>query len=102
MRASTTWWRSSGLAEKTRAPVARDLDHGKSAALPGAGVDAGSTHRSKGEPHLDLDRLRVIASRIPQPIVLHGASYELMGKMEQAIRGAVAERIRMLGSAGRA
>lgn len=46
------------------------------------GVDAlaiaiGTSHgayKFKGTPHLDLDRLREIAGRIPQPIVLHGAS----------------------------
>src|SRR5262249_16014993 len=46
------------------------------------GVDAlavavGTSHgayKFKGEPHLDFDRLREIASRIEQPIVLHGAS----------------------------
>jgi fructose-bisphosphate aldolase class II len=31
-------------------------------------------HKFRGEPHLDLERLREIASRIAQPIVLHGAS----------------------------
>ena len=46
------------------------------------GVDAlaiaiGTSHgayKFKGEPHLDLERLKDIAARIPQPIVLHGAS----------------------------
>ena len=46
------------------------------------GVDAlaiaiGTSHgayKFKGVPHLDLERLEEIASRIPQPIVLHGAS----------------------------
>jgi fructose-bisphosphate aldolase class II len=46
------------------------------------GVDAlaiaiGTSHgayKFKGEPHLDLERLKEIAGRIPQPIVLHGAS----------------------------
>jgi fructose-bisphosphate aldolase class II len=46
------------------------------------GVDAlaiaiGTSHgayKFKGTPHLDLDRLKEIAGRIPQPIVLHGAS----------------------------
>jgi fructose-bisphosphate aldolase class II len=46
------------------------------------GVDAlavavGTAHgayKFKGEPHLDLDRLREIASRVEQPLVLHGAS----------------------------
>jgi fructose-bisphosphate aldolase class II len=46
------------------------------------GVDAlavavGTSHgayKFKGEPHLDFTRLREIASRIEQPIVLHGAS----------------------------
>jgi fructose-bisphosphate aldolase class II len=46
------------------------------------GVDAlaiaiGTSHgayKFKGTPHLDLDRLSEIAGRIPQPIVLHGAS----------------------------
>ena len=134
-------------------------------------VAIGNSHgayKFKGEPHLDLDRLREIASRVSQPIVLHGASslpeagvelatrygaklphargipeeliqqavklgiakvntdsdlrlaalgrlrqvlverpdifnlYELMGEMETAIRATTAERIRMLGSAGRA
>ena len=134
-------------------------------------VAIGTSHgayKFKGEPHLDLDRLREIASRVSQPIVLHGASslpeagvelatrygaklphargipeeliqqavklgiakvntdsdlrlaalgrlrqvlverpdifnlYELMGEMETAIRTTTAERIRMLGSAGRA
>lgn len=140
------------------------------------GVDAlavaiGTSHgayKFKGEPHLDFDRLREIASQVEQPIVLHGAStlpregvelanrygaklehaigipvpliqqavklgvakvntdsdlrlaalgrlrevltkrpdifnvYELMGELEQAIRQATAERIRVLGSTGRA
>jgi fructose-bisphosphate aldolase class II len=46
------------------------------------GVDAlaiaiGTSHgayKFKGTPHLDLERLAEIAGRIPQPIVLHGAS----------------------------
>src|SRR5215468_4615994 len=46
------------------------------------GVDAlaiaiGTSHgayKFKGTPHLDLERLTEIAGRIPQPIVLHGAS----------------------------
>jgi hypothetical protein len=46
------------------------------------GVDAlavaiGTSHgayKFKGVPHLDLERLKEIAGRIPQPIVLHGAS----------------------------
>src|SRR5215831_18725909 len=40
-------------------------------------VAVGTSHgayKFKGEPHLDLDRLREIASRVPQPLVLHGAS----------------------------
>jgi len=140
------------------------------------GVDAlavaiGTSHgayKFKGTPHLDLDRLREIAERVPQPLVLHGAStlpqedvalaerfgarlphaqgipaelikeaiacgiakvntdsdlrlaalgrlrqvlaerpeifnlYELMGLMEEAMRRATAERIALLGSAGKA
>jgi len=134
-------------------------------------VAIGTSHgayKFKGTPHLDFDRLREIASRVAQPIVLHGASslpeegialanrygaklehargipheliqqavklgvakvntdsdlrlaalgrlrqvlverpeifnlYELMGEVEQAVRLATAERIRLLGSAGRA
>jgi fructose-bisphosphate aldolase class II len=134
-------------------------------------VAIGTSHgayKFKGAPHLDLDRLREIASRVPQPLVLHGASslpeagvelatrygaklpdargipeelirqavklgiakvntdsdlrlaalarlrqvlaerpdifnlYELMGELETAIRTTTAERIQMLGSAGRA
>jgi len=134
-------------------------------------VAIGTSHgayKFKGEPHLDLDRLREIASRVEQPIVLHGASslpeagvalatrygaklpdargippdlirqavklgiakvntdsdlrlaglgrlrqvlterpdlfnlYELMGEVEQAIKAATVERIRLLDSAGRA
>jgi fructose-bisphosphate aldolase class II len=46
------------------------------------GVDAlaiaiGTSHgayKFKGTPHLDLDRLEEIARRVPQPLVLHGAS----------------------------
>ncbi len=46
------------------------------------GVDAlavavGTSHgayKFKGQPHLDLDRLREIAARVQQPLVLHGAS----------------------------
>ena len=46
------------------------------------GVDAlaiaiGTSHgavKFTGTPHLDFDRLQEIAARIPQPIVLHGAS----------------------------
>jgi fructose-bisphosphate aldolase class II len=40
-------------------------------------VAIGTSHgayKFKGAPHLDLDRLREIASRVPQPLVLHGAS----------------------------
>jgi len=40
-------------------------------------VAIGTSHgayKFKGEPHLDFDRLREIASRVAQPIVLHGAS----------------------------
>jgi fructose-bisphosphate aldolase, class II len=140
------------------------------------GVDAlavaiGTSHgayKFKGEPHLDFDRLREIASRIEQPIVLHGASslpqdevllaerygakldhaqgippelirkavtmgiakvntdsdlrlaamerlrqvlverpslfnlYELMGEVEGAIRRVTTQRIRLLGSDGKA
>ncbi len=141
-----------------------------------SGVDAlavaiGTSHgayKFKGQPHLDFDRLREIAARVEQPIVLHGASsmpqdaialagrygaalphaqgippelirqavslgiakvntdsdlrlaalarlrqvlaerpelfnmYELMGEIESAIRAAVAERIHLFGSAGKA
>jgi fructose-bisphosphate aldolase class II len=134
-------------------------------------VAVGTSHgayKFKGEPHLDFDRLREIASRIEQPLVLHGASsleqdqvafaerygaklehaqgvphdlirkavtmgiakvntdsdlrlaalgrlrqvlverpdlfnlYELSGNVEEAIRRATAERIRLLGSEGKA
>jgi fructose-bisphosphate aldolase class II len=134
-------------------------------------VAVGTSHgayKFKGKPHLDFDRLREIASRVAQPLVLHGASslgqeavefaerygakldhaqgippelirkavtmgiakvntdsdlrlaalgrlrqvlverpdlfnlYELMGDVEEAIRRATAERIRMLGSEGKA
>src|SRR5262249_54664871 len=124
--------------------------------------------KCRGEPPLDFDRLTAIASRVPQPIVLHGASslppeqvqlaerhgarlpqargippeliqkavamgiakvntdsdlrlaalsrlrqvlgerpdlfnlYELAGEVEKAIREATAERIRLLGSDGKA
>jgi fructose-bisphosphate aldolase class II len=40
-------------------------------------VAIGTSHgayKFRGEPHLDLERLREIASRVEQPIVLHGAS----------------------------
>src|SRR5262252_4698325 len=40
-------------------------------------VAIGTSHgayKFKGEPHLDFDRLREIAARVEQPIVLHGAS----------------------------
>ena len=134
-------------------------------------VAIGTSHgayKFKGQPHLDFDRLREIAARIAQPIVLHGASsmpqdqiefaarygaqlphaqgippefihkavtmgiakvntdsdlrlaalgrlrqvlverpdlfnlYELMGEVEDAMRHATIERIRLLGSAGKA
>ena len=134
-------------------------------------IAIGTSHgayKFKGEPHLDFDRLREIAARIPQPLVLHGASslpadqvafaerwgaklphaqgippelirkavslgiakvntdsdlrlaaigrlrqvlverpdlfnlYELAGLVEEAIRNETAERIRMLGSDGKA
>jgi fructose-bisphosphate aldolase class II len=134
-------------------------------------IAIGTSHgayKFKGEPHLDFDRLREIAARIPQPLVLHGASslpadqvafaerwgaklphaqgippeliqkavslgiakvntdsdlrlaaigrlrqvlverpdlfnlYELAGLVEEAIRKETAERIRMLGSDGKA
>jgi fructose-bisphosphate aldolase class II len=133
-------------------------------------VAVGTSHgayKFKGEPHLDFARLQEIASRIDQPIVLHGASslpqdqilfaerygaklehaqgippelikkavtmgvakvntdsdlrlaalgrlrqvlverpnvfnlYELMGEVEEAIRHATVQRIRLLGSDGR-
>jgi fructose-bisphosphate aldolase class II len=134
-------------------------------------VAIGTSHgayKFKGEPKLDFDRLREIAGRVAQPIVLHGASslaqeqilfaerygatlphaqgippaliqqavrlgiakvntdsdlrlaalgrlrqvlaerpelfnmYELMGEVEAAIRLATSERIRLLGSDGKA
>jgi fructose-bisphosphate aldolase class II len=139
------------------------------------GVDAlavaiGTSHgayKFKGEPRLDFERLQHIASRVEQPLVLHGASslpqddvlfaerygaklpdahgipaafiqkavsmgiakvntdsdlrlaalgrlrqvlieqpdlfnvYELMGKVEEAIRQATLKRIRLLGGEGR-
>lgn len=134
-------------------------------------VAIGTSHgayKFSGPPRLDFARLEEIAARIPQPIVLHGASslradevrfaerygaklphaqgvppefirkavslgvakvntdsdlrlaalgrlrqvlverpdifnlYELMGEIEAAIRGAVAARIHMLGSDGKA
>jgi fructose-bisphosphate aldolase class II len=134
-------------------------------------VAIGTSHgayKFKGEPRLDFNRLHAIASRITQPIVLHGASsmppneidlaerygaqlphaqgippefirkavsmgiakvntdsdlrlamvgrlrqvlverpdlfnlYELMGEVEEAMRHATIERIRLLGSAGKA
>jgi fructose-bisphosphate aldolase class II len=40
-------------------------------------VAIGTSHgayKFKGEPHLDFARLQEIAARVPQPIVLHGAS----------------------------
>lgn len=40
-------------------------------------VAIGTSHgayKFKGAPHLDLERLRTIAARVSQPIVLHGAS----------------------------
>ena len=40
-------------------------------------VAVGTSHgayKFKGEPHLDFDRLREIATRVAQPLVLHGAS----------------------------
>src|SRR5262249_15899614 len=40
-------------------------------------IAIGTSHgayKFKGAPHLDPDRLREIASRVPQPLVLHGAS----------------------------
>jgi fructose-bisphosphate aldolase class II len=40
-------------------------------------VAVGTSHgayKFKGEPHLDFDRLREIAARVAQPLVLHGAS----------------------------
>ena len=134
-------------------------------------VAIGTSHgayKFKGEPRLDFDRLRDIAARVAQPIVLHGASsmphdqiafaegygarlphaqgippefirkavslgiakvntdsdlrlaalgrlrqvlverpdifnlYELAGEVEEAMRHATAERIQLLGSAGKA
>src|SRR5262245_29068601 len=40
-------------------------------------VAIGTSHgayKFKGAPHLDFDRLRQIAARVEQPLVLHGAS----------------------------
>ena len=46
-------------------------------AVDALAIAIGTSHgayKFKGKPHLDLDRLKEIAGRIPQPIVLHGAS----------------------------
>jgi fructose/tagatose bisphosphate aldolase len=45
-----------------------------------------------------LGRLRQVLVERPDIFNI----YELMGEVERAIRGATAERIRLLGSAGRA
>jgi fructose-bisphosphate aldolase, class II len=46
-------------------------------AVDALAIAIGTSHgayKFKGTPHLDLERLKEIADRIPQPIVLHGAS----------------------------
>jgi fructose-bisphosphate aldolase class II len=163
------------LGEKSGQVMLTDPDQAVRFAAE-TGVDAlavaiGTSHgayKFKGQPRLDFDRLREIAARIEQPIVLHGASsmsqdeiqfaerygaqlphaqgippefiqravtlgiakvntdsdlrlaalgrlrqvlverpnlfnmYELMAEVEQAMRRATAERIRLLGSEGKA
>lgn len=69
------------LGEKAAQTMLTDPDQAVRFAIE-TGVDAlaiaiGTSHgayKFKGAPHLDLDRLREIAGRIAQPIVLHGAS----------------------------
>jgi fructose-bisphosphate aldolase class II len=69
------------LGEKAAQSMLTDPDQAVRFARE-TGVDAlaiaiGTSHgayKFKGEPHLDLERLKEIAGRIPQPIVLHGAS----------------------------
>ena len=69
------------LGEKAAQTMLTDPDQAVRFATE-TGVDAlaiaiGTSHgayKFKGTPHLDLERLKDIAGRIPQPIVLHGAS----------------------------
>jgi fructose-bisphosphate aldolase class II len=69
------------LGEQARTSMLTDPEQAVRFATE-TGVDAlavaiGTSHgayKFKGEPHLDFDRLRDIAARIEQPIVLHGAS----------------------------
>jgi len=69
------------LGEKAVASMLTDPDQAVRFATE-TGVDAlaiaiGTSHgayKFKGTPHLDLERLKEVARRIPQPIVLHGAS----------------------------
>jgi len=55
--------------QAARFAEATDVD-----ALAVAVGTAHGAYKFKGEPRLDLDRLREIASRVEQPLVLHGAS----------------------------
>jgi fructose-bisphosphate aldolase class II len=69
------------LGEQSKASTLTDPDQAVRFAaeteVDALAVAIGTSHgayKFKGEPRLDFDRLRVIASRVEQPIVLHGAS----------------------------
>jgi fructose-bisphosphate aldolase class II len=69
------------LGEQATRSMLTDPDHAVRFAteteVDALAVAIGTSHgayKFKGEPHLDFDRLREIAARVPQPIVLHGAS----------------------------
>ena len=69
------------LGEKEARTMLTDPDQAvrfaQETAVDALAIAIGTSHgayKFKGTPHLDLDRLKEIAGRIPQPIVLHGAS----------------------------
>jgi fructose-bisphosphate aldolase class II len=69
------------LGEKEARTMLTDPDQAvrfaQETAVDALAIAIGTSHgayKFKGTPHLDLDRLKEVAGRIPQPIVLHGAS----------------------------
>jgi fructose-bisphosphate aldolase, class II len=69
------------LGEKAARSMLTDPDQAvrfaQETAVDALAIAIGTSHgayKFKGAPHLDLERLKEIAGRIPQPIVLHGAS----------------------------
>lgn len=55
-------------------------------------VSIGTVHGLyRGEPHLDLERLRQIAARVPQPLVLHGGSGTPFAALRSAMHAGIAK-----------